>query len=304
MPAERLLSVFTVVLVESSPEHYALSQRQDGQHVVQSQGIWWRRVRPGFYRPILPFLPLAEPAAAPCLEARMGGYQHAVTAQSATNSRLGFLLFREAQAYRLGDLRRSRRWEVNNASKRFALRTFADPVEFTNRAHPIYGEFYQRTQYQFRAERLRRDHFHRWSEQLFADPGCNLWGAFAGPDLAAVGAMRLIGRTLLYTSFFASAQGLAGHVSSFMLHSLRSAAAAHGGVDQILIGSPKLDSASRSVDAFYMSSGCELVWLPARLVLSPPVRTGLALAGRGILAQLRGEYSESPEPPASAGGSV
>ncbi len=277
-----------VKLVETDIDSYVASLQQDGQSLIFSQDIWWRQVRPFFFRPLLGFLSCGEAKVAPCWQARLGGFQYPVDVDSAKNSRLGFLVFRCPGDYTLDSLRGSRRWEVRNAAKRFELRAFGSAEEFAELAHPVYRDFQTRTHYGYRSDRRQYEHFMTWSRQMWQSGGSNIWGAFEGDQLEGVGVFRLAQGTLFYSSFFGRTTGIKNHVAGFMLHRIREAAARYPGISRIVVGSPKLDQASRTVDQFYLSRGCDIEWVPARLELNPITRRLLRLAKPGLIAQLEG----------------
>lgn len=283
----------SLTLVNSSVEDYARALRADGEGLITVEDRPWRRIRPGFYRPIMAWCTTSAPKSGMAWDARLGGYQFMVEDAVSANSSLGFLLFEDAQVYDRSKLRRSRRWEINNACKRFQVESFASAEEFSRQAHPIYREFYERTGYRFRRDRFNFSGFMTWAEQIFRDPGATLFGAYDDNRLSAVGIVRVIDRTLVYTSFFASREGLSHHVTSFMLHSIRQAVAERGDIDRIILGTPKNTAAARSVDQFYLNSGCQIKWYPAMLHLNPLLRWSLPRLAPRLYQQIKGSGTDA-----------
>jgi hypothetical protein len=277
-----------VKLVDSTIDAFASSLQQDGQALVYAQGVWWRRVRPFFYRPMLGFETCPKVIPPPHWQAKLGGFQFPVENPADANSHLGYLVFENLADYTLESLHGSRRWEVRNAAKRFTLRPFASAQEFSQLAHPVYMSFQGRTGYGYRSDRRKASNFLVWSRQLFGTGGANVWGAFDGEQLAAVSIFRIVEGNLVYSTFFAETEGLRNHVAGFLLHRIRESARQHPGLVRMVVGSPKLSHDSRSVDQFYLSRGCEIVWRPARLCLNPLTERVLRGCRPSLLDQLRG----------------
>ncbi len=251
-----------------SSAEFGVSAQREGQRVFEAGGVWWREVRPFFLRPLLPYEPLVGTAPGLPWRYRLGGSQYAVRDGVPANSVLQMVMFSGASAYRIEQLPHKRRWEVRAAARQFSIRDLDDPAPIKAAGHEVYAEFFARTGYGYRAGRIRKPEFDAWVDALFSAPAVHVLGAFAAGALAAVAVFRVVGGTLIYSSFFARSDALKQHAASLMLHRLRETAAEDGGVDQIFVGMRK-SGAARSVDDFYLHRGGSIRTMAARLDLSP-----------------------------------
>jgi hypothetical protein len=267
---------------------FAGSERDQGQAIVTLNAIHWRRVRPFFYRPHLPFQEFHPTVVTPPLLSHFGGCQFAVPPGVTPNSLLNVLLFENAGAYSLAALDAKRRWEVRSAAKVFSIREIADVNAFKEEAFPIYLSFYERTEYGYKKERLDPVWFARWAESLFRTK-CLILGAFANEKLEAICVCRCVEDTVLYSTAFCSAQSLRQNVNSLLLHSVRQSVASQGQASRVFVGMYKF-GAARGVDDFYLLRGCSLVRMPAVLRVNPLVRAFLRAFLPGVLAKLFGAF--------------
>lgn len=284
-----------MTLGKMSAAEFGDSVRREGQRVFESDGIWWREVRPFFARPLLPYEPLAVSARNLPWRYRLGGSQWALTPGLPANSTLQMVMFRDAAGYRLEHLPHKRRWEVRAAARRFAIRTLDRPDLIKGPGHDVYAEFFARTGYGYRAGRVRKREFDAWVDTLFESRNVHVLGAFAGDALAAVAVFRVVDDTLVYSSFFARSDALKHHAASLMVHRLRELTAADGSVRQIFVGMRKSGPA-RTIDDFYLHRGGVICTVPAHLQLAPGVGWLLRTLRPELYRHMLGE----PEPAALA----
>jgi hypothetical protein len=275
-------------LPKTTIAEYAQSAQAEGARVFCRGDVWWREVRPFFFRPLLPYLEQQPNGQIPSLRAALGGFQHVVPTGAHSNSAMSCLMFRDAQSYSLGKLNSDRRRQVNLAAKRFSVRPFVGCTEFQHKAHAVYVSFQQRTRYTYLSDRLKQNRFARWAESLFRSPGTLVLGAFAGSDLVATSVSRVIGDTLLFSTFFARRDAMQQHVSSLVLHRVRAAAAESGDIKVVFAGMRKTGKA-QSVDEFYLHRGCTIQPLPARLTVNPITRLVMRTFRPALLRTLIGE---------------
>jgi hypothetical protein len=265
---------------------YARSLQADGARVVEKDGLWWREVRPFFFRPIVPFSRLA-PRRAPSVRAVVGGYQYVTLDETEANSAVDFLMFKEADRYSIESLNSKRRWQVRAAAKHFVVRPIEQSGELATMGYPVYLSFFERTKYSYLASRVRREKFEAWTKCLFQLQGVLVLGAYEAEKLAAVSISRLIGDTLMYSTFFGHSDALRFNVASLMLHELRDASAATAGVKSVFVGMRKT-GAARSIDEFYFERGAVVERLPARLRVSVLSRLVLRSFRPDLYRQLTG----------------
>jgi hypothetical protein len=238
----------------------------------------------------LPFLDVPAGAASLPFRSAFGGSQYpSYPGGDAPNSCFAYIAFANAREYSLKTLRRSHRWEVRSAEKKFDLRPLSGGAECKALGYPVYLEFHERTKYDYLEDRIRKPQFDRWVDAEFADPGLVALGAWAGGSLVAVSMSRVVGAAWLYSTFFASNDGLRGKVAGLMLHHVRGLAAAVDGVSMVFGGSQKLDAAGASVDAFYLHRGAALTRRPAVLRVNPLARWMLSRFRPAVWDALLGE---------------
>jgi len=254
-----------------SVEEYASFERSQGERVVETNGFWWRQVRPFFFRPLLPFHECAPGSMHAPARTLLGGYQVAVPPDAEANSHLSMLLFRQPQTYSVDGLPRTKRQQVLHAAREFTVRLLDDVGEFKEQGYPVYLSFVERTGYEYRSDRRQKANFNLWAESVLRVPKNMVFGAYRDGQLQGVSISRLVEDTIVYSTMFSSAEALARNVNSLMLHALREAASATPEVRQIFISIASL-SGRTSVEEFFFVRGCELVHLPALLWLNPLAR--------------------------------
>jgi len=250
-------------------EEFASFERRQGERIHQINGIYWRRVRPLFYRPLLPYQEYPPPSVSSPLAAFFGGFQHAVSPHEGTNSFLNLLIFENPKAYCLGDLDRHERREIKRAADDFTVSLVTDVNEFKVQAYRVYLSFYERTKYEYKSERRDAGNFSKWADSLFQNPKVIVLGAYKkNRELGAIGVWHLVEDTLVYSTFFCETESLKMHATGFMLHKVQEAAAGCQAIKQIFIGNYKY-TAVKGVDDFYLARGCKLVRKTAFLHINP-----------------------------------
>ncbi len=272
---------------------FAAYERAMGARVLESGGVWWRQVRPFFYRPLIPFQVLNPEQVRQSQASRWGGFQHVVGESARANSRMTFLLFRRANEYRLESLEKKRRWEVRTALKNFQVQRMLEPQLLAREGHVVYLEFRQRTGYRYRADREDPERFAAWATEVVRIPKVLVWGAIEAGVLQAVVIAVPVESTLFYATFFARERALKLHVASLMLHAVRTHAAACGWA-QVYAGQRK-QGREAGVDEFYLQRGCEAVSLPARYHLNPLIESGLRLLMPRYMDKITGIVGKGTE---------
>jgi len=272
-------------------EEFASFERSQGERIIKIKGVHWRRVRPCFYRPLLPFQEHQPEAISPPSFSWFGGFQHAVSPDRKGNSVLNALLFEETEAYSLESLNKSQRKEIKLAAREFIIRPVQDVNEFKVQAYPVYRSFYERTGYEYKSERFNRDCFCNWADSLLVNPKVVVLGAYRNNQLGAVSVTNWVENTIIYSMTFADAQSLRQHVTSLMLHSIREALAGRSQVKQMFIGMYNYYGRTSTHD-FYLLRGCKLVRKPALLHINPVAKAFLMRFLPEQYARLVGDIKE------------
>jgi len=259
-----------------SIEEYAAFERSQGVPVLAVHGFYWMRVRPFFYRPLLPFREYPAVSVDYPARALLGGYQVAVPPGEGSNSHMGMLLFREPLAYSLGGLAPSKRKQVRKAAAEFVVRPIDDVDEFKEDGYHVYLSFLDRTNYGYKSDRREKPNFDLWADSVFSAPKILVFGAYRDGKLQGASISRLVEDTVVSSTMFSEGQALIRNVNSLLLHALREAASETPEVRQIFI-SMASNSGRTSVEEFFLVRGCELVRMPALLRLNPLARLYLRL---------------------------
>jgi hypothetical protein len=271
-----------------SLDEYAALQQTVGEKVVCLNGFWWRRVRPCFYRPLVPFREFSNTLSRLPLSTWLGGAQHVVPCGQPANSTMSFLIFPDAANYSLDKLRSKPRQQVRSAAERFTVRMLTDRMEFKEKAYPVYKSFYARTRYRYLAARLRKTNFDKWADAMFDHASSLVLGAFRGIELTAVSIAHAVEDTLIYSTTLGMDEALRDHVSNLLLHTVREAASQDGGITQVYAGIPK-PAESRGIDEFLIRRGCRVVTKPAFMQLNPTSRLVLRWFMSDQYARMRGD---------------
>jgi len=285
----RKTEIMSIDWQEMAAGEFAAFEQLLDPHIVLRNDVYWRQVRPFFYRPLLPFRELVPAAVKPPPLARLGGFQHAVPPGERANSCLNLLLFENAEAYSLEQLDYNRKRQVKQAAKQFVIRPVADVREFKEQAYPVYLSFYERTHYQHGAQRQNRAFFFQWAEDLFQLPKVVILGGYRKGMLEGVSVSLLVEETLCYAMFFCNSESLRAGLSDLMLHTVRDAAAQSRRVKQIFSGMYK---GGNGLDDFYLLRGCQVVRKPALLNVNPLAAFFLKHFLSRYYAHMRGEIQK------------
>lgn len=266
-------------------EQYAELQRRFGASVVLRHGTYWRRVRPFFYRPILP-LEAHEAGGQSRPFAWPNAYQHVVPSGQAANSTMNFIVLDEPRSYSLNTLGHRRRNLITHAAKSFEVRPLTAADDLKRQGHRVYLSFFQRTGYSYKSERQQKTTFDQWVDTLFSRPAMLVLGGFGPDGLVAVSTSCLVNTTLVYSTLICETAAMKKNVGEVMFHELRRLAASRSGIARIYVRNYQ---GGGSHDRYYLLRGCKLVRLPAQLSLPAPLRTLIPRFLPQQHARLRGE---------------
>jgi len=278
-----------------SVEEFAAFEQAQGEPIIKIGQVWWREVRSCFYRPLLPFQSYGPEALRAPPKALLGGSQFPVANSEDANSVLNMMMFQDLEAYSLQRLERHNRAQVRTALKVFVVQRLDDVEAFKVQTYPVYLEFFRRTRYQFKSERRNQLCFSHWADVLFQFPKVLVLGAYRGNTLEAVSVSKLVGDTVIYSTFFCNNPALRLNVASLMVHLLRDAAAGLPEVKQMFIGMYKYRGRA-GVDGFYLDKGCKVVSQPACLRLNPLAETFLKFCMPVRYGKLLGSFAGAARP--------
>jgi hypothetical protein len=265
-------------------ERYAALEHSTGVRICRRNNLWWRRVRPFFYRPLLPFKKYDVGEASVSL-GRLGVIQYPVGDCQPHNSYLNPVVFDDVRSYDMKSLCKSVRQQIRNAL-RHEIRVVRclDQKRFCEKGFPVYLSFYERTRYEFDKGRRKRQLFDEWVSCLFRFPEVVILGAFAGQDLLAFHVSCLVEDVLVVKTIANSRKGLEVSASDLLLDYLRASARDQQEINVIYDGSFR-DS---GVVRFKLLRGARVLSLPAFLRLHPAALWLINKTSKGISRQLQG----------------
>ncbi len=248
------------VFPKNTVQEYAAIEMAFGQKIINLNNVYWRRVRPFFYRPILPFVEYPPESVAIPRAIFLGGAQHAVPRPEIANSSMNFLMFDDLQRYFIDSLDYNRKRQIKLASKHFVIRPIYEVEEFKDKGYKVYLDFYERTHYSYKSERRKQSHFFQWADTLFGFSKAIVLGGYSNTDLSAISVSYLVEDVLIYATFFCTTASLRLYVSDLMLHSIREWAGKFKNIRYIFTG--MYYPAKGTVD-FYLLRGCKIIRKPA-----------------------------------------
>ncbi len=252
-------------------DEFAEAQLTLGEVIVKSATVYWCRVRPFFYRPLLPYKAYElDEIVSPCnyLDKSLGGFQHVVTSWEKANSSMNFLILDQLHGYALEKLKHERRRFIKKASRQFEIRPLGDIKEFRDQGYRAYISFYKRTSYSYKAERTQKENFANWVDIIMKSKALVL-GGFGKSGLVAVALLYQVEQTLIYATFFSETEALRKGIGELMFHHIREAAAQRPEIHEIFV---RKYHGGNGMDKYYMLRGCKVVKKPANLHISNRAR--------------------------------
>src|ERR1700690_663554 len=247
-------------------DRYAAFERVTEMKVVKLGDIWWHRVRPFLYRPLLPFKKYDRKNATEGF-GRIGVFQYGVEDGQSYNSYLNPIIFDELQSYEMKNLRYSVRKHINKALKHdVTVSRIADEREFFEKGYPCYLSFYERTKYGFDKNRRQKDGFLRWCRALFQFPEIVIHGASAGGELLSFEISCLVEDTLILKTLVNSDKAVKVGAPDLLLHAYRTSCREQPEI-QIIYDS--MFGQSSGINECYLIRGARVLALPARLRIHP-----------------------------------
>lgn len=256
------LSIQSMSLSEYADLHTRL-----GAKLICHNGVYWRRVRPFFYRPLLPVEAIQSVSAISPVR-WPSGFQYVVADSAQANSTMNFLMLYDLKSYTLAEVSHKRRQLINRAARQFQVRLIHDPKELQEQGHPIYLSFFERTHYPYKSDRRNKAAFDQWISTLFSHPKTIFLGGFGPNGMGAFLVSYCVNQTLVCSTLVCETEALHSKLGELMLHGVRQLAAQLPGIKEIYVRSYQ---GGNSLDQYYLLRGCQLVRKPARMVIHSPI---------------------------------
>jgi len=266
-------------------DRYAAFERATAMKVVKVGDIWWHRVRPFLYRPLLPFKKYDLNKTTKEFD-RIGAFQHGVEDGQAHNSYLNPIVFDELHDYDIESLPYSVRKHIKKALKNsVTVSRIVDEREFSENAYPAYVSFYERTKYGFDRSRRTRGGFSRWAHTLFQFPETVILGAFASRELVSFEIGCLVEGTLFLKTLVNSDKALKLGAADLLLHTYRMSSREQPEIRAIFAS---MLGKSPGINEYYSIRGARVLSLPAVLHMHPGLRWLIRKTNKRIYGRLLG----------------
>jgi hypothetical protein len=249
-------------------DNYAEMLRRTGTDTIKIQNIWWRKVRPFFYRPLLPYQ-IYDPLQLKVNLNKMTSFQHVVSIENQHNSYMNFLIFDRLKNYNSSILKKDDRKKIKRALKNNLTVhqiTSREKEEFIKKAFTVYLSFYGRTKYSYRKDRTNKEKFVQWLYTIFNFPGTLVIGVFKEEVLLSFEIAILIEDTLIYQTSINSKLGLKFHSPDLGLHFWREKVSKRSGINMIYAG---YYLSEEGINMFKIQRGARVVAYPAYLYINP-----------------------------------
>lgn len=240
---------------------YAAYQKGSGATIIRVDNIWWRAVRPFFYRPLFPFHKVSDHSIRPPASSIMCGYQYPVADEKRANSYLNFIIFDDIHSYSIESLKHKQRNEIKRAMKSLTIEKVDHPDAFVKGAYEPYIDFYKRTRYKWKSDRLGYRSFVEWSQHLFENRKILVHGVLAkNQGIVAVNVSYLIEDIIMDATFFSTTAALKMGSSELVWHTIRKCAAETKEARYICEGAV---TGNKGVDEAKIRRGCSVLVQPA-----------------------------------------
>jgi hypothetical protein len=245
-----------------SEGEFAGVEEDSGNTVFLRNGVWWRKVRPFFFRPLLPFKPVGPDA----LKGAFGpftGIQHAVELDQPFNSHFNILIWDRLQEYSLASVSQHTRSKIRKAVENgVVLSRVTDPEPFIREAFPVYQSFFSRTRYAFQSERQERADFEAWAGNLLSHPKLMILAATLGERLVSFYISCRVGEWVVLKAAINSEASLGLHAPDLAIHHYREQASR---IPEIRFLADSFFQEHDGVNTFKIRRGARVAAFPAML---------------------------------------
>jgi len=248
-----------------SMDEFAQYRRGEWMKLVKIDGIWWAEVRPCFYRPLHPFREIHPWSKRYPIKAFLGGFLHAVPPDVKASTYINFHVYDNLPAYSLELLTSNKRRLTRRALERFQVNPILDPEEFVESGYDIYKEFFSRTNYWYKRDRILKDNFKAWVANLFAFPKISKNGFYLDGKLVAIETSFRVENVIYADNLFSDNMSLKANVVDFVQHTLRESAS-RTEAKYLFIGLP---TGKQSLDSSKLEKGCKVLTIPSYCKINP-----------------------------------
>jgi len=246
-------------------DEYARYRQGEGLKLVRIDDVWWMEPRPCFFLPLFLFQEITPWSKRYPAKALLGGVMHLVPSQAPTGTGMNFHVHDDLKRYSLDTLSSRRRKITRESLECFTARPIVDLEEFVEAGYPVYLDFFQRTRYWYKKERIVKANFRAWAENLYRFPQILKLGVYLEGRLCAVETSYQVEDIIFADNLFSDDTSLKLNVVDYITHWLR-ASAAFTDARYLFAGLP---SGVPTLDNSKSKKGCKLLSLPAYCRINP-----------------------------------
>ena len=265
-------------------DEYAALEKVTDSSIHSRNGVWWRRVRPFYYRSLLPFVPQKE-----TLFLKKGSslnvYQYPIAFEENADSYFNIVIYFKHDNYRLEDQVKSFRRAVKKAKKaELETRVITDGAAFAEQAHSVYLDSYKRTGFIFRKKWLDPLEFSNYAHALFKHKKLKVLGIYREKQLLSVELSALVDDVVVLKSAVNSDEALKYNASDLVLDYYWTQSSGRSDIRYLYDGY----WSTPGINRFKLKRGAEAIAVPAKLTAKPWMMSSLRLASSNTYKRLKG----------------
>jgi hypothetical protein len=190
---QNLETIASLRLHNVSVEERAVADRKAGERFHNSNGVWWHRVKPFFYRPASFLLPLKPYQSAPSSWLALGGYYHVVPEGAERNGSIITNEITDPSGFELEMLKKNKNGarkvrEIERGLSVLSIRRVSNLDDLLGDGRRVFRAWEQRTVDVLSDvwhKNIHTGNFRSWAERVFHHPYDLLLGAYFENRLVA-----------------------------------------------------------------------------------------------------------------------
>lgn len=249
-------------------ETFAHLERATGAHVIYHGGVWWRRIKPFYSRPLHLLCTFSADTGGPPFFYRAVGYDHAVPDAGEANAFLPLMLLQDISGYDLKLLSAAKRNQIRQGLRQVEVRRLDDIRELVEQGPEINRSNLTRWGGDRRGyldERMWRQTI----ERTHALGARETWGAYVNGRLVAYLRAYVLDGTVYITQRRSHTEYLRYRPNDALTHTVIMDWQARSEVKNVIYG---LESKKQSLTNYKKEFGFEVVKLPIYRWINPVVR--------------------------------
>jgi hypothetical protein len=279
------MELSSIILEKMSFDEFIAYEQANGAIIHDYGGIWWRQVRPGFIRPVFPFITLDKESVRLPTKYLFGGFQFHIDNHENANSSLNYYIYENPADYCISMMSKNNRKRVNKACKFLRVYPISDMQEIILHGHKVYVSFYHRTHYKYMHNRTRLNEFKKWAGTLISNRKILVLGAYYDDELVGLSTLALVEDIVVLISKFTHPDYFHYYPSDILLHENRKIAAAQINIRYIYSG---MQVKKEGINTFKEQRGATLIKAPAYCYLNPVIKSMLTIFSPNVINRMFG----------------